>query len=78
MTNPVKSIAKDTLGGSLMLFDPNGFDLGCPKTPFLAVFFARFLDPEISIKMLTLTGFRVNVGVSKIGQGKLADLDALG
>jgi hypothetical protein len=32
MTNPVKSIAKDTRGGSLMRFHPHGCDRMAPRT----------------------------------------------
>jgi hypothetical protein len=35
MTNPVKAIAKNTRGGSLLLFDPNGCDLMSPRTDMI-------------------------------------------
>jgi hypothetical protein len=31
LTNPVKAVAKDTLGWPLMLFDPNWFDDMAPR-----------------------------------------------
>jgi hypothetical protein len=35
VTTPVKSIAKNTLRGPLMLFDPNGFDAMSPSTDMI-------------------------------------------
>jgi len=43
----------------------------------LAKFFARFLELPISLTVPVFIGVRVNMGVPKSGQGKLADLDTL-
>jgi hypothetical protein len=36
LPNPVKAIAKDTLGGSVMLFHPNGGDLMPPSPDMIS------------------------------------------